>query len=430
MFNNKRLYNYIYILIIYTIFQTSNFLKSTYHIDNSINNLEDKDIYDIIDENNVNKLNSLLKNPNIDINKSNYLKKKPNLEQTPLMYAIETDKIDIINALLKHQNINVNQTDYFDRTPLLYAMDLWGRLLYGIPSNINNRIKIDIINALLNHPDIDVNKSDKYGTTPLIEAIKINNIIRNNIIRNKIIRNKIKINNIIRNNIDIINNLLKHPNIDVNQSDNYGKTPLIEAIETKNIDIINALLNHPDIDVNKSDKYGITPLIDAIETKNIDIISALLKNPNIDVNKSDNYGKTPLTVAIEILDKDSDIIKLILLIKSIKLYDNSSKLEFNENEFNFENSSSIKDIEEFKNNLKDLINNINNNDTNYIDKLIKEENKDKAKIFTMLLFIDKFFDFIVNNSNYNKIKLFIDNIKTNNINIDKSYIEKIEEKIL
>ena len=111
MFNNKRLYNYIYILIIYTIFQTSNFLKSNYHIDNSINNfnsLEDKDIYDIIDENNLNKLNSLLKNTEININETY----KDN--QSPLMYAIKADKIDIINALLKHPNIDVNKSDDSD----------------------------------------------------------------------------------------------------------------------------------------------------------------------------------------------------------------------------------------------------------------------------------------------------------------------------
>jgi len=56
-----------------------------------------------------------------------------------------------------------------------------------------------------------------------------------------------------RDKIDIINALLKHPNIDVNKSDKYGTTPLIYAIESNKIDIINNFLNHQNIDFNKSD---------------------------------------------------------------------------------------------------------------------------------------------------------------------------------
>jgi len=97
----------------------------------------------------------------------------------------------------------------------------------------------------------------------------------------------------------------------------------------------------------------------------------------------------------------------MLLIKSIKLYDYSSKLEFNADEFNFENSSSIKDIKDFKKNLKYLINNINNNDTNYIYEL-KIKKKYLLCYYLPILKISITKNYLINSKNNFKL------IKNNN----------------
>ena len=74
-------------------------------------------------------------------------------------------------------------------------------------------------------------------------------------------------------------------------------TPLLSAVDANDGEIVEMLLKHPDIDVNKTGSGGWTPLLLAIAEKNEGIVEILLKHPEIDVNIAGLKGWTPLTRA-------------------------------------------------------------------------------------------------------------------------------------
>jgi len=86
-------------------------------------------------------------------------------------------------------------------------------------------------------------------------------------------------------------------------------------------------------------------------------------------------------------------------------------------------------IEKFKNNIKVLINYINNNDYRFLNKSDQNYNKYQAKLFIMMLGLKKIFNSIINNSNYNEIRYFIANIKNSKYCIDKCFVENIEKEL-
>ena len=157
------------------------------------------------------------------------------------------------------------------------------RLLFGININSQNKSgltplacackanKIDIIDELLKHSQVDVNKPDEDGNTPLIHACKKSYLI--------------------------VKKLLQHPNIDVNKTDNDNFAPLHFACYYDTTYIAKELLKHPGIDVNISGKRGETPLIYACKGGDLTIVQELLKHPNIDVNKANYNDWTPLNTA-------------------------------------------------------------------------------------------------------------------------------------
>ena len=72
---------------------------------------------------------------------------------------------------------------------------------------------------------------------------------------------------------------------------------MLSAVDANDGEIVEMLLKHPDIDVNKTGSGGWTPLLLAIAEKNEGIVEILLKHPEIDVNIAGLKGWTPLTRA-------------------------------------------------------------------------------------------------------------------------------------
>ena len=72
---------------------------------------------------------------------------------------------------------------------------------------------------------------------------------------------------------------------------------MLSAVDENDEEIVEMLLKLPDIDVNKTGCSGWTPLLLAIAEKNEIIVELLLKHPDIDVNKAGLKGWTPLTRA-------------------------------------------------------------------------------------------------------------------------------------
>ena len=90
--------------------------------------------------------------------------------------------------------------------------------------------------------------------------------------------------------------------------DDDGRTPLHIALHDTNL--MNILLRTPGIDVNQGDDYGKTPLFKAALDGYIDAAALLVNIQGIELNKAPiggNYlGISPLAIALERADKESD----------------------------------------------------------------------------------------------------------------------------
>jgi ankyrin repeat protein len=92
-------------------------------------------------------------------------------------------------------------------------------------------------------------------------------------------------------NLDVVKELLKRSDIDVNIQDNDGNTALIWVSFYGQFEITKELLKRSDIDVNIQDNDGNTALIWALYNGYLEIVIELLKMPNIDLNIKDKDGK-------------------------------------------------------------------------------------------------------------------------------------------
>lgn len=135
--------------------------------------------------------------------------------------------------------------------------------------------------------------------------------------------------------IEIMELLLKHPNIDVNKPARNEMTPLLFGIfsEDSNVEEILLLLEHPDIEINKQNESGYSALMLALN--DLEILRVLLEQPNIDVNLQLKYSEfedwseyTALMIAAErctTLQQDLEVFKLLLKNCYTNLYIQNSK---------------------------------------------------------------------------------------------------------
>jgi hypothetical protein len=106
---------------------------------------------------------------------------------------------------------------------------------------------------------------------------------------------------------DIVHNMIADPNFDVNVRQPHGSWGLREAVENLNVDIVEMLLAHPQIDVNQIHLAWDSVLHRAVMIyggKGRQILEMLLAHPKINVNISTplieytiNGGVTPLMYA-------------------------------------------------------------------------------------------------------------------------------------
>ena len=118
----------------------------------------------------------------------------------------------------------------------------------------------------------------------------------------------------------VIGKLINRSNIDLNETDPSGMTPLLCAIEEEDTWSVEILLAQPNIEINKTStftykniKAQFSPLNLAIQKENVDIVSLLLKHEKIDVNLKGQFSA--LTKAIQL--KNVSIVRLLLDHKNI-----------------------------------------------------------------------------------------------------------------
>ena len=105
------------------------------------------------------------------------------------------------------------------------------------------------------------------------------------------------------NKLGVVEELLRRKDIDVNKTDNEGRTPLWIASESNKLGVVEELLRRKDIDVNKTDNEGRTPLWIASENGRCKVVQKILLDDHVNINRADNKGHTPLWVTERIYSK-------------------------------------------------------------------------------------------------------------------------------
>lgn len=145
--------------------------------------------------------------------------------------------------------------------------------------------------------------------------------------------------------LEIIEELLKVKNFNVNSKGECGYTALIQASEIGQIGVVKFLLADKNINANIQNEFGDTALMYAAENGHVNIINELLTNKNTNINLKRTDGKMALSIAF--YKKHIDVIKVLLKRKDIDI---NIKDDFLETPIlvqaaeNFDNASIIEDL--------------------------------------------------------------------------------------
>ena len=143
--------------------------------------------------------------------------------------------------------------------------------------------KFNQMKELLDIGKININSTDEYGKTPLVWAID-------------------------REHYDLAELLIER-NANVNKTDNiWGWSPLRYAIQKNNMKILKMLIKQG-ADLNRKDFVGKSAIFHAVDVNNKEAISLLIK-AGVNPDQIDAYRRTPLHVAI--ISKKYDIALLLL----------------------------------------------------------------------------------------------------------------------
>ena len=246
----------------------------------------------------IDKIQQLLTIPGINLNikDKNYL--------TPVLIAARNNRLDILKKLID-ADADINSQTNNGTTALIMA-------------SVNNNL--DIVKELLKHPNIKPNIINVNGLSALVAASYIGNI---DIVKELIaagVNINIKTNDggnallaalgtsKTENLIEIVKELIIG-GIDVNIKTNSGKSPLIVATSRGELDIVKELLKHPNIKVDITLKNGYTALIAASYIGNKNIVNELI-NAGANVNIRTDTGFTALIEGAR--SKNIDIVNSLI----------------------------------------------------------------------------------------------------------------------
>lgn len=133
-------------------------------------------------------------------------------------------------------------------------------------------------------------------------SIKINTKKQENIKTNYALHNAVRINN-----LDLVKELISKNDMNINQKDLYGYTPLHLAVRFNFFEIAKELIDNK-ADINTIDIYKDTPLLDSVRSGYNEISKILICN-KADIKVLDKFNKTPLDYAL--LRNDENIVLLL-----------------------------------------------------------------------------------------------------------------------
>ena len=151
---------------------------------------------------------------------------------------------------------------------------------------------LDVVQELLRENEINVNKQDYTGRTALSFACE-------------------------KGYLQVVNALLRVNGIHINQADDSECTPLFYACAYGHVEVVHALLRKHGIDVLHGSRHGGTPLHIACANGHVDVVSALLAKDVTLLNLQDMDGTTPLHSACE--QRQFDVVVLLLRTNGIDI---------------------------------------------------------------------------------------------------------------
>ena len=178
-------------------------------------------------------------------------------------------------------------------TPLLLAI----RFLNSLPPSCGGKDEekalkegeIEVIKFLIAQ-GCKVNYTNKTNESPIILATQIQNV-------------------------ELVKELLKKPEVDVNSRGHKGKTPLHMVAATDDHKIALALLRHG-ADVLLKDTSGSTPLHIACYQGSTDIVQLIFRerpqSKNVLLTQADRAGNTPLMIAKKSSNNSATIINFLI----------------------------------------------------------------------------------------------------------------------
>ena len=221
-----------------------------------------------------------------------------------LILAVRKGAVDIVDFLVKHSSVNVNILD--ESEPLIIVAA-------NRRQQPSSRGYLDIVRSLLSK-SCDVNMKGSEGNTALARACDQGNQAMVELLLSHL---EVDVNTVGEDELTpllcaarggnkaIVELLLARKEIQVNhrgskdQPDIRGKSALIWAGEMGHSDIVQLLVRHPEVEINMKDEDGYTGLIWAADNGFLDAVTEFLKHPKIDVNAVDLDGHSALTWAAD-----------------------------------------------------------------------------------------------------------------------------------
>lgn len=203
---------------------------------------------------------------------------------TPLFYASQKGARDIVKVLIEN-GADVSLANNQSMTPLHAA------------SKTGNK---EII-TILTKAGADINTTDKEGKTPLIYAVSAG---KSEVTRQLLTlgADKTVKDNNNHNALDYATSgglrdiiALLTDETEMNQKDNYGNTPLHQAVAAGQSEVVIALLNQSKDNINELNDNGESPLILASMNANIHLVELLLEK-GADANLKLLDGSSPASL--------------------------------------------------------------------------------------------------------------------------------------
>ena len=99
---------------------------------------------------------------------------------------------------------------------------------------------------------------------------------------------------------------------------------ILECMNGNTVKIDKILIGNDKIDINETDIYGRRPLIEACYAGQLKSVELLLSLPTVDVNVKDYMGRTPLNTSLRL--KHKKIVEVLLKRKEIKIDEKSANI--------------------------------------------------------------------------------------------------------